>query len=252
MGRVPCLSPQTIPPIAEGSVVLGVGARSGVLPSSQHRLRPTAHNSHIGCARATVHAFGHTWRRAESCASAWASASASEPQDGASTVLSRELEQATGSAGNVDASFFAERVGGGGDSDGGGSGGCGGGCGCGCGGGGDGCGGGDNGGGGSSVESTRAAVSGVFVLVAGSVCIRTKSSADSRAIQTAQHTSALMLQRGSASRCLRGRGASILYSMINGIEYCKRYFATPCALAHDVRRIILTAIDTLALHWPSR
>ena len=30
------------------------------------------------------------------------------------------------------------------------------------------------------------------------------------------------------------------------------YFATPCALAHDVTRIILTAIDTLALHWPSR
>ena len=110
-------------------------------------------------------------------------------------MLSRELEQATGSVGNADASFFAEWV------DGGGGGG---------GGGGDDCGDGNGEGGGGegdSGESSRASIGLIFVLDVtlldgGVVCSRTKSSADSRAIQTAQHTSAKMLHRGSVSRCL--------------------------------------------------
>ena len=109
-------------------------------------------------------------------------------------MLSRELEQATGSVGNADASFFAEWV------DGGGGGG---------GGSGDDCGdGNDEGGGGEgdSGESSRASIGLTFVLGVtldgGVVCSRTKSSADSRAIHTAQHTSAKMLHRGSVSRCL--------------------------------------------------
>ena len=107
-------------------------------------------------------------------------------------MLSRELEQATGSVRN--ASFLAEWV------DGGGGGG---------GGGGDDCGdgNGESGGGeGGSGESTRASIGLICVLGVtlggGAVCSRTKSSADSRAIQTAQHTSAKMLHRGSVSRCL--------------------------------------------------
>ena len=152
------------------------------------------HTTHVGvrpCHRARL--WARTWRRAESCASARASTSAAEPQDGPSTALSRELEQATGSLGNADTSFFAQwlDVGGGGG-----------------GGGGNDCGGdnGEGGGGGEggSGESTRASTGLSFALgvTLDVVCSRTRSSADSRAIHTAQHTSAKMLHRGSVSRCL--------------------------------------------------
>ena len=152
------------------------------------------HTAHVGvrpCHRARL--WARTWRRAESCASARASASAAEPQDGPSTVLSRELEQATGSFGNADASFFAQWV----DVGGGGGGGGGNDC-------GDGNGEGGGGGEGGSAESTRASTGLSFALgvTLDVVCSRTRSSADSRAIHTAQHTSAKMLHRGSVSRCL--------------------------------------------------
>ena len=193
-GHAPCLRAQTIPPVAEASVVRRVRARGGVLPSSQHRLRPNGHTTHVGvrlCHRARL--WSRTWSRAESCASARASASAAEPQDGPSTVLSRELEQATGSFGNADASFFAQWV----DVGGGGGGGGGNDC-------GDGTGEGGGGGEGGSAESTRASTGLSFALgvTLDVVCSRTRSSADSRAIHTAQHTSAKMLHRGSVSRCL--------------------------------------------------
>ena len=143
------------------------------------------------CHRARL--WARTWRRSESCASARASASAAEPQDGPSTVLSRELEQATGSFGNADASFFAQWV----DVGGGGGGGGGNDC-------GDGNDEGGGGGEGGSAESTRASTGLSFALgvTLDVVCSRTRSSADSRAIHTAQHTSAKMLHRGSVSRCL--------------------------------------------------
>ena len=179
------------------------------------KLRSSAECEHVaGCCRArniacdqnghTTHTVGvrpchrarlwaRTWRRAESCASARASASAAEPQDGPSTVLSRELEQATGSFGNADASFFAQWV----DVGGGGGGGGGNDC-------GDGTGEDGGGGEGGSAESTRASTGLSFALgvTLDVVCSRTRSSADSRAIHTAQHTSAKMLHRGSVSRCL--------------------------------------------------
>ena len=152
------------------------------------------HTTHVGvrpCHRARL--WARTWRRAESYASARVSASAAEPQDGPSTALSRELEQATGSFGNADASFFAQWV----DVGGGGGGGGGNDC-------GDGNGEGGGGGEGGSAESTRASTGLSFALgvTLDVVCSRTRSSADSRAIHTAQHTSAKMLHRGSVSRCL--------------------------------------------------
>ena len=90
---------------------------------------------------------------------------------------------------------------------------------------------------GGSGECTRASIGLICVLGVtlggGAVCSRTKSSADSRAIQTAQHTSAKMLHRGSVSRCL-GLAARGLASIPPCAHRARRFGAQGPALCPPV------------------